>query len=280
MATDELDPGPAVPDRRSPLPLWAQIAADLRRRLAAGAFDPGFPPEHHLVAQSQVSRHTIREALRELRATGLVVAERGRTSFVDRTRIEQPLGALYSLFRVVQQQGMAQHSEVLRLERDTDARVAGHLGLPPDTELVVLARRRLADGQPLALDTTWLPAAIAAPLLAVDFTDTALYDELARRCGVRVQGGRERIQPALPDPRQCALLGVPRHTPVFELHRLGCADGRPVEWRESVVRGDRFAFVAEWSPQRPDLELTAERLPADQAPRRPVPRRGAVRDPR
>ena len=65
-------------DRRSPTPLWAQLRADLRRRLAAGAFGEAFPGELALVAEYEVSRHTVRSALRELRADGIVVAERGR----------------------------------------------------------------------------------------------------------------------------------------------------------------------------------------------------------
>ena len=260
-----VDPGPGVVDRRSPLPLWAQVAADLRQRLSLGAFTDEFPAEHRLVEEYGVSRHTVREALRELRTSGLVVAERGRASRVDRSRIEQPLGAVYSLYRQIEAQGVEQRSEVLRLERVFDARVAEALRLPPDAELIVLERRRLAGGEPLALDTAWLPADVAAPLLAADFSHTALYDELAGRCGIRVQGGRERILPMIGDAARCRLLGVPARSAVFWVERLGCSGGRPVEWRESVVRGDRFAFVAEWSARRPELELSAEALHAPMA---------------
>lgn len=266
MTADQTgDPGPAAVDRRSALPLWAQVAADLQRRLSAGAFSDGFPPENQLVQQYAVSRQTVREALRGLRSAGVVVAERGRRSFVDRSRIEQPLGALYSLFRAVEAQGLEQRSEVRSLRRTTNARVARQLRLSPTADLVELRRRRLVDGQPLAVDTAWLPAEIAAPLLEVDFTHTALYDELARRCGVRVEGGQEQITPVVPQARQAKLLGLTSGAAAFFVRRLGCSGGRPVEWRESLVRGDRFAFVAEWSARRPELELSAQRLPEGRA---------------
>src|SRR5512135_2048885 len=85
-------------DRASPLPLWAQLRADLLRRLDAGAFDEEFPGELALVAAYQVSRQTVRTALRELRADGVVIAERGRRPRVTgRALITQPLGTLYSL---------------------------------------------------------------------------------------------------------------------------------------------------------------------------------------
>ncbi|MEU9122887.1 GntR family transcriptional regulator [Streptomyces sp. NPDC048506] len=242
-------------DRRSPLPLWAQLLNDLRRRMEAGAFTEEFPAEHRLTGEYEVSRHTVREALRQLRADGLVIAERGRASRLDTRRIQQPLGSLYSLFRELEGQGLEQRSEVLRLERTADATVAGHLGLVPDAPLVVLERLRLADGEALAHDTAYLPVEIAEPLLETDFGHTSLYGELARRCGVKVTGGRERIQPFLPDIRQAWLLGLADREAAFAIERLGRAGERPVEWRETVVRGDRFTFVAEWSDDSPAVAL-------------------------
>ncbi|UNO41517.1 GntR family transcriptional regulator [Streptomyces sp. MST-110588] len=249
------DLGPRPLDRHSPLPLWAQLRDDLRRRMEAGAFTEEFPAEHRLTGEYEVSRHTVREALRRLRADGLVIAARGRASRLDIRRIQQPLGSLYSLFRELENQGVEQRSEVMRLERTTDATAAGHLGLVPDAPLIVLERLRLADGEPLAHDTAYLPADIAEPLLDADFRHTALYEELLQRCGVKVTGGRERIHPFLPDIRQAWLLGLADREAAFSIERLGRAGERPVEWRETVVRGDRFSFVAEWSDASRAVEL-------------------------
>lgn len=273
MATGEPSTEPPAPaatrpattavavDRRSPVPLWAQVADDLRRRLAAPAFGDAFPTEQQLVAEYGVSRHTVREALRELRQTGVVVAERGRGSRIDRSRIDQPLGTLYSVFREVEARGMEQSSTVLRLEPTTDAAAASELRLPAGAELIVLERVRFAGTEPLAVDTAWLPAALAQPLLGADFAHASLYDKLARRCGARVDSGRERIRPVVADEAQARLLRIDPGTPVFHVERLGCVGDRPVEWRRSVVRGDRFAFVAEWSLHHPDLGLSAEPVP-------------------
>ena len=58
--------GPVLPDRSNPLPLWAQVCGDLRRRIEFGEFAAGFPGELSLTEEYEVSRHTIREALREV----------------------------------------------------------------------------------------------------------------------------------------------------------------------------------------------------------------------
>src|ERR1035441_11076940 len=80
-------------DRASPLPLWAQVLADLSERLAAGDFDPGFPTDQELVAAYGVSRQTAREAVRRLVDQGLLARERGRGTRVRRLGFEHRPGA-------------------------------------------------------------------------------------------------------------------------------------------------------------------------------------------
>ena len=64
-------------DRRSPQPLWAQLVDDLDRRLHRNEFTDEFPGEHELCREYDVSRHTVREALRRLRERGLLDSGRG-----------------------------------------------------------------------------------------------------------------------------------------------------------------------------------------------------------
>jgi hydroxyacylglutathione hydrolase len=237
-------------DRGGAVPLWAQLEADLQRRIRAGAFDLRFPGELELVEEYGISRHTVRDALRRLRADGVLESSRGRGTWLRRPRIEQPMGALYSLFRSVEALGLEQRSEVRALDVRADEQVAGRLGLPPATELVYLERLRLADAEPLALDRAWLPRSLADPLLGADFRHTALYDELAALTGVRLTGGREEITSTLPDPETRRLLGVSGSCAAMEVRRLGLLEERPVEWRETVIRGDRFSLTAHWSREQ------------------------------
>ena len=235
-------------DRGSPLPLWAQLRADLLRRLNAGAFDEEFPGEMALVASYRVSRQTVRTALRELRADGVVLAERGRRPrLASQERIVQPLGTLYSLFASVEAAGLHQASVIRRCELVADGVVADRLELEASAPLFRLERLRLAGEEPLALDTVWLPGALGAALLEVDFTHTGLYSELAERTGVRLDGGREEIRGVVPTAAERRALGISSSTGALLISRLGYAAGRPVEWRRSLIRGDRFSLLAEFS---------------------------------
>ncbi|WCO68779.1 GntR family transcriptional regulator [Iamia majanohamensis] len=250
------------PDRRSPLPLWSQVADDLRRRLDAGEFASHFPGDVELMGQYDVSRHTVRDAVRRLQEAGLVVRERGRGTHVRSPGLEQPLGTLYSLYSSIEEQGHEQRSIVRALEERTDAEAARTLGLDDDAPLVYLERLRQADGRAVALDCSWLPAAVARPLLDADLGHTALYAELQERCGVRPRSGWERIRPALPTAEQRRLLGTAARQPVFAIERVTDGPDGPLEWRHSVVRGDVVAFVARWSEGDGTTRTSLEAAPA------------------
>jgi GntR family transcriptional regulator len=234
-------------ERTNPLALWAQLELDLKRRIEAGEFNDRFPGEYELVEEYGVSRHTVRDALRRLRFDGIVESGRGRGSWLRQSRIEQPLGALYSLFRSVEASGLEQRSQVRVLEARVDEPVAARLERPADTEFVYVERLRLADAVPLAIDRTWLPRSIAGQLLDADLTHCGLYDELAALTGTRLTGGSEVITAQVPDAATRALLGIPHGCAVMEVRRLGCLHNEPVEWRETVIRADRFSVTAEWS---------------------------------
>lgn len=229
------------------MPLWAQVLADLRVRLASGEFSAGFPPERELINQYSVSRHTMRDAMRRLGDEGIINRERGRGTFLRHESIVQRTGSLYSLFRSIEDQGFEQRSKVLRLERCVDADVARNLGVSPETELVTLHRVRNADDVPIALDEVWLPSSIAAPLLDVDFEHTGLYTELEGRCAVQPGAGWERIQPFAPSADERRLLDISSRTPAFLIERHTTFRGAPLEWRRTVIRGDLYTFVASWS---------------------------------
>lgn len=235
-------------ERTTTEPLWRQLQRALLDRLQAGDFSEFFPAETALVEEYGVSRHTVRQALRQLRADGIVTAERGRQPRIAQPpEIQQPMGALYSLFASVEAAGLPQHSIVRTCDTRADALVAERLGLEASAPLVYLERLRLAADQPLALDRAWLPADIAEPLLQADFTHTSLYHELATRAGVRLQHGHEDIYAVQPTKAERTHLRCPPEAAAFSIHRLGHTHTRPVEWRHTLVRSDRYALAADFS---------------------------------
>ena len=93
----------------------------------------------------------------------------------------------------------------------------------------------------------WLPRRVGEPLLDADLTRGSLREALDRWCGVRVDGGTERLAMTVPTGEPRRLLGLEKRQPALVVERLGCAGERPVEWGETLVRGDRCGLLLEWS---------------------------------
>ncbi len=236
-------PGEHVHEAR---PLWQQVLEDLERRIAAGDIVDRFPTDKELTEHYGVSRHTVREAVRRLRARGLVERQRGRGSFLTDAVLVQPLGGLYSLFRAVEAAGLEQRSEVLFRGTEHDPTVAGRLELPAGATLVRIERLRFAGDEPLAVDDTWLPVDVGRPLLDADLTRAALYDLLTELTDVRITAADEQLTPIVPDDELIATLHLDAREGVLQVDRLAWAGERPVECRTTLIRGQRFRYVSSW----------------------------------
>jgi GntR family transcriptional regulator len=239
---------PQALDRASPLPLWAQLLEQLRARLADGEFAERFPTDLELMRGYGVSRQTAREAVRRLADEGLVRRERGRGTRVSQGTFEQTAGTLESLFEYIEAEGHTQTSVTREASERRDARAAGLLGLALHAPLIYIERLRLVDGEPLALDRSWLPARVARPLLEIDLARTGIYLELVGRCGVTLQSGSERLRPVLPAAADRRSLALPPRTAALSVERLTYGTAGAVEWRESLVRGDRWSILVELTP--------------------------------
>ena len=111
-------------DMSNPMPLWAQLVAELRRRLGAGDFDERFPTEAELVVAFGVSRATVREAIRRLRGDGLLDARRGSGTFVVRRQLDAPILGTSGLAQAITAAGLVEASRVLRIEEGQATRTA------------------------------------------------------------------------------------------------------------------------------------------------------------
>ncbi|WP_417221109.1 GntR family transcriptional regulator [Arthrobacter sp.] len=227
-------------------PLWTRVQDDLRARIGRGDFAQGFPGELLLAREYGVSRATIRAALGPLRRGGLVTARPGRPSLVVDVADENRYGPVYSLFAAVERTGMAQRSEVEAIGLGANPAAAGHLGLTAGTELVFISRRRFADSTVIAADDAWLPASLAAPVLEADLSHTALYEVLQTECGITLSSGTEHLHAITTDAPQSRRLDCAPGSAAFFIERLGRAAGEPVEWRETLIRGDSFTVTTSY----------------------------------
>ncbi len=242
VATWELDE--LRPDPTAASPLYLQIVERIAAAITCGRLKDGeaLLPERTLSERLEVSRTTVRKALDELIARGLVTSRHGSGNFVA-ARLEQPLARLSSFSEDMRARG--RRPGFVWVERGVFA--------PSPEELIALAltsgeqvarfvRVRLADDEPLALER----AAIAARHLPEPASvGNSLYVALRER-GLEPVRALQHLRAAAVNAADAEHLGIPAGSPVMATVRYGyLGDGRPVEFTRSVYRGDRYDFVAE-----------------------------------
>jgi GntR family transcriptional regulator len=236
-------------DSRDPLPLWAQLAAELRRRLSSGEFDERFPTEVELAGAFGVSRATVREAIRRLRFEGLLDARRGSGTFVVHRHLDAPILGTSGLAHAITAAGLSEASRVLRVEQGPAGETVAQ-ALRIDSHEIVqwVERLRYADDEPLALDLSAiaLDAMQRRAFAGADLTQGSLYGLLEARCALRVTGGSERLRAVTCGAPEHKLLRPGRGEGVLEVERIAYAGDRPIEWRRSLVRGRGYLLSATW----------------------------------
>jgi GntR family transcriptional regulator len=231
-------------DSNNPLPLYQQLTLSLRHAIESGALAPGdaLPPEQQLAQQLHLSRQTVNLALTNLARRGLVYRKRGTGTFVAEPFVEQGLGGLYSFIHTLESQGRLPSSKLLGFQALIDDRASPLLAGSPDGLVYEIKRLRLVDGEPFAIETTYVPSGCGDKLPVERLEKDPLYDLLEEFCGLRVAHAEETLRPITIERAEAQLLGVSADEPAFLVERIGYAAERPVELRISLIRGDRYRF--------------------------------------
>jgi GntR family transcriptional regulator len=232
-----------------PVPLHHQVYLDLSSALDAGEWKPGdrLPPERELAERYGCSLITVRRALSELAREARIERTRGRGTFVLRPRLELDFGSSQSFTSEMQSHGLDAETKVVAARREAAGEaVANALALEIGAPTLYLERLRLAGGEPMLLEQVHLPADRFPGLLASDLEHNSLYGLLTERYGTRVVRAREAIEPVQLRGREARLLEQPSGRPALLVEGVAfAADGVPVEFARSFVRGDRTRYYVE-----------------------------------
>ncbi|MFF0743630.1 GntR family transcriptional regulator [Streptomyces sp. NPDC004111] len=215
------------------------------------AGDP-IPSERVLSSELGVSRPTLRAAVDELVATGQLVREHGRGTFVAPAKITQELVlddvARSPRFHAPIATGVWT-SRVLELTtRQAGARIGRRLRVSPAAALVYIARLQLVDGLPMAIEHLHFPAELVPDLTREELEAGELYDHLRDRHRVYVHEATQSIEPTVVNEAEAAVLDVPVLSPALLIERLTTdTSGRPMEYVHSLYRGDRYRIMSRLS---------------------------------
>ncbi|HEY7646939.1 MAG TPA: GntR family transcriptional regulator [Hyphomicrobiales bacterium] len=228
-------------------PLYLQLRQRLEEEIRSGALKPGapLPSEREIAELCDVSRVTVRKAVQSLVRDGFVVQRRGSGTTVARhvERVEQSLSRLTSFSEDMARRSMNGRS--VWIEKGVypaSPREMMALGLGADAEVARIARLRMADDVPLAIER----AAISTRYLPEpDRIRHSLYEALAE-LGNRPVRAIQRISAVNLGAEDASLLEVSEGNAGLSIERISySSQGAAIEFTRSIYRGDAYDFVAE-----------------------------------
>ena len=227
--------------------LYWSVGETLKREIASGRFADTeiLPGERELSQLLDVSRTTLRRAITQLVAEGVLYHRHGAGTFIRRAlpRVDQPMSRLTGFTEDMRLRGFVAGSR--ELERGVflpTPEEAMMLGVGPSERIFRLSRLRLASEVPMAIEHAVVPQRYIGE---ADAIGSSLYDALEAQNFKPVRA-LQRLRATLLADADAALLGVERKSPALYIQRIAyLADGRCVEFTRSYYRSDTYDFVSE-----------------------------------
>lgn len=223
-------------EQDSCIPLYYQIKEAIKADIEQGTLKPGdqLPTETELADQLGISRSTVRQALLSLAREGRVYRRRGKGTFVSEPKIQADVGNFFipaefgDVHKFISSRVLVPPPSLVE-----DLRLSG------GEMAVVLERLRMANGEPIVVEKSYIPLRICPGLDSKTF-DGKLYDFLAEEYDLLLVEAETYVEPTILDQCEAGLLGVKQGTAAMLLTRINyMSDGTPAVITKSVVRGDR-----------------------------------------
>lgn len=242
---------------RLPLTKYHQVYLVLREQLQEGLFAQGLPAEIALAQQFAVGRVTIRHAMEQLVAEGLIVRVAGRGTFptpAARSVAAQAAGVqarptrLAGLMENIVSASRATTVKVLdwRTVAASES-VSAALQIEAGSPVRKAVRRRSSREGPLSYITTYMPQSLLAGVSRRALAGKPLL-QLLEESGVELGRAQQTISARPADAQVAAELGVAIGTALLAVRRLVYdAQDRPVQWLEGLYRPDRYEYQMEVS---------------------------------
>ncbi len=234
------------------VPLYVQIAESLLERIRVGELVPEerLPSERELSKSLNVSRMTLRAALRELDNKGLLVRRPGDGTYVAKPKIERQAAKLAPFTESMRSRGYRASARLIVFERRlAEVSVASNLKIPVSAPVYYFQRLRLINKEPVLLEKCTMPIYRFPNLEEHDLEKRSVYEIVETEYGIAPHHSEQSLEAVSATDFEAELLGIESSSPLILERRLAFdKDDHPIEYGHDLYRGDRFRFVTEVAP--------------------------------
>lgn len=227
-------------------PMYRQIADALREKISAGELKPGdaLPTESSLQEAFNVSRVTVRQALKLLTEEQIVESIQGSGTYVKEERVNYDIYQLTGFYEKLADRNLDTHSEVSIFEvLKADAKLAEKLNLSHDDKVWHVKRVRFIKQKPVNLEETWMPLAMF-PDLTWEVMENSKYHYVEQIKKLVIDRSEQELVPIMPSEEAIAALSLDPAKPILEKVSRGfLKDGRVFEYSRNVFNTDDYKFT-------------------------------------
>lgn len=232
-------------DKDSRLPLYCQLSDIIKEKIEGGQWPEHsqLPAERELCEIYDVSRATVRQAMQELEINGYIYKSHGRGTFVKPLKIKQDLLKFYSFTEEMKKLGKTPTSQVIDFCVVAAAeKVAKKMGINEGDSVYKFTRLRLADGEPMMLETTYIPCQRFPGLSKPQLEQRPLYEIMTKEHNAQLTMAEERFVPVLTRENEAELLQYLPQAPSMMIERVTFERELIIEYTVGIARGDKFEY--------------------------------------
>ncbi|WP_248304591.1 phosphonate metabolism transcriptional regulator PhnF [Breoghania sp. L-A4] len=243
------EPAGFAMERAGGVALWRQIAERLKADIRAGVWAQGsrLPAESALAERFGVNRHTLRRAVAELAAEGLLAARQGRGTFVESVPISYPIASRTRFSEIIGRQARSPGGRLISSSRETASPwLVEKLRLRPGESVHRLETLRVADGVPISLSTSWFSAE-RFPDLVSRYAETGSVTMALAAHGLEdYTRQRTDISARLAEPEEARWLKLAPGAPVLVNDIVNVdGEGVPIQVSHSRFAAERIQLTVE-----------------------------------
>ncbi|MBZ2175518.1 GntR family transcriptional regulator [Schnuerera sp. xch1] len=232
-------------DKSNRIPLYYQLMDIIIEMIDEGNLeeDDQLPSERELCEIYDVSRSTVRQAIQELEKEGYIYKVHGKGTFVSKEKFKQDLLEFYSFTEEMKKIGKIPSSKVLDFDIvEANDEIARKMKLNPKDKIYVFTRLRLADDEPMMLETSYVPYRRFPGITKENLEHNAMYDIFTKKYAATFTGAEEIFQAVLTREDEADLLEYFPGLPSMMIERVTYENGSIIEYTKGIARGDRFKY--------------------------------------